>query len=32
MKGRVRSILRGLFPRIDPKKLRFRGGWFALPI
>src|SRR5438874_11024794 len=32
MSGRLRSISRALFPRIDGKKLRFRGGWFALPI
>lgn len=32
MKERLRSALRALFPPIDPKKLRFRGGWFALPI
>jgi transglutaminase-like putative cysteine protease/xanthosine utilization system XapX-like protein len=24
--------LRALFPRVDRQKLRFRGGWFALPI
>lgn len=30
--ARLRSILRVLFPPIDRKKLRFRGGWFALPI
>src|SRR5207245_6423713 len=29
---RVRKVLRALFPRIDGKKLHFRGGWFALPI
>jgi transglutaminase-like putative cysteine protease len=32
MSARVRPILRALFPPIDGKKLRFRGGWFALPI
>jgi transglutaminase-like putative cysteine protease len=32
MRDRVRSVLRGLFPRLDPAKLHFRGGWFALPI
>jgi transglutaminase-like putative cysteine protease len=32
MSDRVRAILRALFPAIDRKKLRFRGGWFALPI
>jgi transglutaminase-like putative cysteine protease len=32
MKDRVRSALKALFPPIDWKKLRFRGGWFALPI
>jgi len=29
---RVRSVLNALFPPIDRKRLRFRGGWFALPI
>jgi transglutaminase-like putative cysteine protease len=29
---RIRSALRALFPPIDPRRLRFRGGWFALPI
>jgi transglutaminase-like putative cysteine protease len=28
----LRSVLRALFPPIDGRKLRFRGGWFALPI
>ena len=32
MRERLRSIQRALFPRVDLKKLRFRGGWFALPI
>jgi transglutaminase-like putative cysteine protease len=32
MRERVRGIRKALFPRIDAKKLRFRGGWFALPI
>jgi transglutaminase-like putative cysteine protease len=32
MNQRLRSILRALFPPIDLGKLRFRGGWFALPI
>jgi transglutaminase-like putative cysteine protease len=27
-----RSILQSLLPPIDPQRLRFRGGWFALPI
>ncbi|HEV8535049.1 MAG TPA: transglutaminase domain-containing protein [Candidatus Limnocylindria bacterium] len=26
------GTLRALFPPIDAKRLRFRGGWFALPI
>jgi transglutaminase-like putative cysteine protease len=32
MSDRVRSIQKALFPPIDLRKLRFRGGWFALPI
>ena len=28
----LRSARRALFPPIDRTKLRFRGGWFALPI
>ena len=32
MKERLRLALRALLPPIDRKKLRFRGGWFALPI
>jgi transglutaminase-like putative cysteine protease len=32
MSDRLRSSLRNLFPPIDLGKLRFRGGWFALPI
>src|SRR5947209_13240546 len=32
MNERLRKVQRALFPRIDGKKLRFRGGWFALPI
>jgi transglutaminase-like putative cysteine protease len=32
MNERVRGIRKALLPRIDVKKLRFRGGWFALPI
>jgi transglutaminase-like putative cysteine protease len=32
MKERLRSALRALLPPIDRRKLRFRGGWFALPI
>ncbi|TME28081.1 MAG: DUF4129 domain-containing protein [Chloroflexi bacterium] len=28
----MRRRLEGLFPPIDRKRLRFRGGWFALPI
>ena len=28
----LRRTLRSLFPPIDRTKLRFRGGWFALPI
>jgi transglutaminase-like putative cysteine protease len=32
MAAYLRRTLGSLFPRIDRKKLRFRGGWFALPI
>src|SRR5438270_13317222 len=32
MNDRVRSVLTALLPPIDLGKLRFRGGWFALPI
>jgi transglutaminase-like putative cysteine protease len=32
VRERLRGIRKALFPRIDAKKLRFRGGWFALPI
>jgi len=32
MSERLRSIRKALLPPIDPGKLRFRGGWFALPI
>ena len=32
MRERLRSIRRALLPPIDRTKLRFRGGWFALPI
>ena len=32
MRDRLRRVLRALLPPIDGKKLRFRGGWFALPI
>ena len=32
MSERLRSIRRALLPPVDMKKLRFRGGWFALPI
>ena len=32
MKERLRLALRALLPPLDRKKLRFRGGWFALPI
>jgi transglutaminase-like putative cysteine protease/xanthosine utilization system XapX-like protein len=32
MSERISSIRRALFPAIDLGKLRFRGGWFALPI
>ena len=32
MSDRARSVLHALFPPIDGTKLRFRGGWFALPI
>jgi transglutaminase-like putative cysteine protease len=32
MSDRVRSIQKALLPPIDLGKLRFRGGWFALPI
>ena len=28
----LRSARRALFPPIDRRKVRFRGGWFALPI
>ena len=28
----LRTSLRSLFPPIDLRRLRFRGGWFALPI
>jgi len=28
----LRSARRALFPPIDRRKMRFRGGWFALPI
>jgi transglutaminase-like putative cysteine protease len=30
--ARVATTLRALFPRVDLGRLRFRGGWFALPI
>ena len=32
MRDRLRWIRRALLPPIDRTKLRFRGGWFALPI
>jgi transglutaminase-like putative cysteine protease len=32
MSERLKSVRKALFPPIDGKKLRFRGGWFALPI
>ena len=32
MSARLRSIQKALLPPIDLGKLRFRGGWFALPI
>jgi transglutaminase-like putative cysteine protease len=32
MNQRLRSALRAFFPPVDLAKLRFRGGWFALPI
>ena len=32
MRDRLRGIRAALLPRVDRKKLRFRGGWFALPI
>ena len=32
MSGRLGSIAKALFPPVDGKKLRFRGGWFAFPI
>src|SRR6267143_1374964 len=32
MKARLATTWRALWPRIDRTKLRFRGGWFALPI
>jgi len=28
----LRPLLRGLFPRIDRSRLRFRGGWVTFPI
>jgi len=32
MRERLASARRAILPRIDRTKLRFRGGWFALPI
>src|SRR5947209_17796702 len=32
MAAYLRRTLASLFPPVDWKKLRFRGGWFALPI
>jgi transglutaminase-like putative cysteine protease len=32
VRERLISIRNALLPRIDRSKLRFRGGWFALPI
>src|SRR5207248_10900263 len=32
MRERLASAQRAILPRIDRTKLRFRGGWFALPI
>src|SRR5207249_3825708 len=32
MSERLRRLRNALLPRVDRKKLRFRGGWFALPI
>ncbi len=32
MAAYLRRTLGSLFPPVDGKKLRFRGGWFALPI
>ena len=32
MRDRLRMVQKALLPPIDRKKLRFRGGWFALPI
>jgi len=32
MRERLLSVRKALLPPIDTKKLRFRGGWFALPI
>ncbi|HYV22529.1 MAG TPA: transglutaminaseTgpA domain-containing protein [Candidatus Bathyarchaeia archaeon] len=32
MSERLKSFRRALLPPIDHAKLRFRGGWFALPI
>ena len=32
MSERIRSVVRALLPKIDRHRLRFRGGWFALPV
>ena len=32
MRDRLRRVQKALLPAVDWKKLRFRGGWFALPI
>jgi transglutaminase-like putative cysteine protease len=32
MRDRFQAIGKALLPPVDRKKLRFRGGWFALPI
>ena len=32
MKERLRTVLKALLPPVNGTKLRFRGGWFALPI
>src|SRR2546429_7096864 len=32
MRDRLQQVQTALLPPVDLKKLRFRGGWFALPI
>src|SRR5207249_6674583 len=32
MSERLRRLRNALLPGVDCKKLRFRGGWFALPV